>query len=251
MPSGLQPEYVAKVVKCAYFSAKEGIRKFEVFLAKLKVQKFMKGINMESLTAEQLAQLEKAFNQGVAEFDAAAPVFSIEVRYASGTSRLTLGEHGELLLDGKRVGQTEREEIFKQLGLTHANRGHGALRDPLTIANEALQNAVKPHGAGMAGMFASDETMLRSLSAAQAEVAAGRGVKSGARTLVDVPATPDTGRVFVARSHIPTGATPVNPQPFSTLPNVAELPVTHVRALFSEPRTGVFVIEDLFPAFRQ
>jgi hypothetical protein len=248
--SGIDLVYYGKVVKSAYYSAMENIRSFEVFLAKLKVQKFMKGIDFEKLTAEELETLQKAFKQGVAEFDAATPAFSVEVKYASGTSQLTIGKKGELLLDGKAVGRTEREEVFKQLGLSHANRGHGALRDPLTIANEALQNAAKPKGAGMSSIFASDEKMLRSLEAARVEVAAGRGVKSGASTLVDLPVTPDTGRVFVARSHIPAGAKPVSAQPFTSLPDVAELPVTHVRALFSETSPGVFKIEDIFPAFK-
>ena len=244
----LDPIYLGKVAKTAFFAAKEGIRDFQVFLAKLKLQKFTKSVDFDKLTAAELEALEKAFKQGVADFDAAVPAFSVEVRYASGTSRLTVGEGGQLLLDGKAVGKTEREEIFKQLGLTHANRGHGALRDPVTIANEALQNAAKKGNAGMSSIFASDEVMLRMLEAARAEAAAGRAVQSGARYVVNIPATPDAGRVFVAKSHIPAGVTPINTQPLASLPEVAELPVTHVRALFSQ-QGGVWQIEDIFPAF--
>jgi hypothetical protein len=139
---------------------------------------------------------------------------------------------------------------MQKLGLTHAYKGHGAKRDVLTIANEALQNAAKPKGAGMSSVFSSDEAMLRSLQAAQADVAAGKGVRSGAYTLVDVPTVPNTGRIFVAKSKLPAGVTPLNPTPFTALPDVAELPVTHVRALFTETRPGVFEIADLFPAFK-
>ena len=102
----------------------------------------------------------------------------------------------------------------------------------------------------MSSVFASDEAMLRSVEAAKAEVAAGKGVKSGAYTLVDMPTTPSTGRVFVAKSKLPAGAKPLNPEPFTALPDVAELPVTHVRALFTETKPGVFEIADVFPAFK-
>ena len=242
---GIDPDVIAKVVKCAYFAAKEGVRKFEVFLAKLQTQKFMKGIELEKLSAEQIAKLEEAFKTGVANFDAATPVFSVPVRFKSGTSSLTVGEKGELLLDGRLVGRTERDEVIKQLGLAHANRGHGALRDPVTIANEALQNALKPKGAGMSSIFASDETMLRSMQTAKADLAAGKGVAvGGGKTMVELPATPDTGRIFVANTKLPAGVTPLNATP---LPNLAvsELQVTHVRALFEGDQ-----LVDIFPAFK-
>lgn len=242
------PVYLGKVTKAAYYAAAEGIRDFQVFLAKLKLQKFAKGLELDKLTAAELEALENAFKAGVREFDTA---FSVEVRYASGTSRLTIGPKGELVLDGKLVGAAaEHAEVIQKLGLTHAYRGHGAKRDVLTIANEALQNAAKPKGAGMSSVFASDEAMLRSLEAAKAEVAAGKGVRSGAYTLVDLPTTPKMGRIFAAKSKLPAGAAPLNATPFAALPDVAELPVTHVRALFTEVRPGIFEIADLFPAFK-
>jgi hypothetical protein len=249
--SGLDPVYLQKVTKAAFYAAAEGIRDFQVFLAKLKLQKFAKGLELEKLTAAELEALENAFKAGVKEFDAATPAFTVEVRYASGASKLTIGPKGELLLDGKLLGAgAEHAEVFQKLGLSHAYKGHGAKRDVLTIANEALQNATKPKGAGLSSVFASDEAMLRSLEAAKAEVAAGKGVKSGAYTLVDLPTTPSTGRIFVAKAKLPAGVTPLNPAPFAALPDVAELPVTHVRALFTEVRPGVFEIADLFPAFK-
>jgi hypothetical protein len=249
--SGIDPIYLGKVTKAAYYAAAEGIRDFQVFLAKLKLQKFAKGLEIEKLTAAELEALDAAFKAGVKNFDTATPVFAVEVKYAAGTSKLTIGSKGELLLDGKVVGAgAEHAEVVQKLGLSHAYKGHGAKRDVVTIANEALQNATKPKGAGMSSVFASDEAMLRSVEAAKAEVAAGKGVKSGAYTLVDMPTTPSTGRVFVAKSKLPAGATPVNPAPFTALPDVAELPVTHVRALFTETKPGVFEIADVFPAFK-
>jgi hypothetical protein len=158
-----------------------------------------------------------------------------------------------LLIEGKELSAegAKHAEVFKQLGLSHAYAGHGAGRDVLTIANEALQNAAKqPKGAGMSSIFATDEAMMRSLETARAEVAAGRGVTSGGKVLVDVPVTPSTGRIFVAKSKLPTGVTPLSETPFAALPDVAELQVTHVRALFTETAPGTFEIFDLFPAFK-
>ena len=83
--SGIDPVYLAKVTKAAYYAAAEGIRDFQVFLAKLKLQKFAKAVELEKLSATELEALENAFKAGVKEFENAAPVFSMEVRYAAGT----------------------------------------------------------------------------------------------------------------------------------------------------------------------
>ena len=211
MYSGLDPVYLGKVTKAAYYAAAEGIRDFQVFLAKLKLQKFAKAVDLSKLSTAELEALEAAFKAGVKEFETAAPVFTLEVKYVSGTSKLTIGPHGELILDGRTVGAgAEHAEVMQKLGLSHAYKGHGAKRDVLTIANEALQNAAKPKGAGMSSVWASDEAMLRGIEGARAEVAAGRGARSGASTLVDLPTTPSTGRVFIARSKLPAGVTPLN-----------------------------------------
>ena len=45
--------------------------------------------------------------------------------------------------------------------------------------------------------------------------------------------------------------TPLTATPFSALPDVAELPVTHVRALFTGTGPGTFEIFDIFPAFKK
>lgn len=251
MYSGVDPVYLGKVTKAAYYAAAEGIRDFQVFLAKLKLQKFTKAVDLEKLTAVELEALEGAFKAGVKDFESAVPAFTVEVRFASGTKNVTFGSKGELLLEGEALSAegARHGEVFKQLGLTHAYAGHGAGRDALTIANEAIQNAAKPKGAGMSSMFASDEAMLRSLEAARVEVAAGRGVPSGARRLVQIPTTPSTGRVFVAKSKLPAGVTPLNETPFAALPDVAELPVTRVTALFTQTGPGTFEIFDIFPGF--
>ena len=194
---GLDPIYLGKVTKAAYYAAAEGIRDFQAFLAKLKLQKFAKTVDLEKLTAAELEALEGAFKAGVKNFESATPAFTVPVPFASGPKQATFGSKGELLLEGEELSAqgARHAEVFKQLGLTHVYAGHGAGRDVLTIANEALQNAAKPRGAGMSGVFASDEAMLRSLETARVEVAAGRGVTSGAHVLVDIPVTPGTGRI--------------------------------------------------------
>jgi hypothetical protein len=250
----LDPIYLAKVTKAAFYAAAENIRDFQLFLAKLKVQKFAKAIDLDKLTAAELEALEKAFNAGVKDFEgsvAAAPAFSVEVPFASGSQQATFGSKGELLLSGERLSAegARHAGVVKQLGLSHAYAGHGAGRDVVTIANEALQNAAKLKGAGMSSIFASDEAMFRGVEAARAEVAAGKGIESGGKVLVDIPAAPGAGRVFVAKSKLPTGVIPINDAPFAALPDVAELPVTHIRVLFTKTTTG-FEIFDIFPGFK-
>ena len=74
-------------------------------------------------------------------------------------------------------------------------------------------------------------------------------MESGAKVRIDIPATPSTGRIFVAKSKIPAGVTLINETPFAALPDVAEIAVTHVRALFTRTATG-FEIFDIFPVFK-
>ena len=239
MYSGLDPVYFAKVTKAAYYAAAEGIRDFQVFLAKLKLQKFAKAVELSKLDhcrARGARGRIQGRRQGVRD---RGSLFTLAVPFVSGTSKRTIGSQGELMLEGRALGAgAKHAEVFQQLGLSHAYKGHGAKRDVLTIANEALQNAAKPSGAGMSSVWASDEAMLRGLEGARAEVAAGRGARSGACTLVDHPTTPSTGRVFIAKSKMPAGVTPLNETPFAALPDVAELPVTHVPTLFTETRPG-------------
>jgi Domain of unknown function (DUF4157) len=251
----LDPIYLAKVTKAAFYAAAENIRDFQLFLAKLKVQKFAKAIDLDKLTAAELEALEKAFNAGVKDFDgaaSAAPAFSVQVPFVSGSKQATFGPKGELLLEGEKLSTegAKHADVLKQLGLAHSYAGHGAGRDVVTIANEALQNATKGTRNGLSSIFASDEAMFRSLEAAREAVAAGKGTMSSGKVLVDITATPGAGRVFIAKSKLPTGVIPINDAPFAALPDVAELPVTHIRALFTKSGTG-FEIFDIFPGFKQ
>jgi hypothetical protein len=212
----------------------------------------MKDVEIDALTVDELRQLREAFDAGVKQFDAAVPAFEVEVKFAKGMSKVTFNERGEMLLDGKLVGETKREEVLKQLGLTHTNRGHGALRDTRVIANEAVLNAAD--GAGMSGQFASDEAMLRSVQAVKAEMARvetakGTFTMSKSSRVIELPTTPNTGRSFVANGKLPTGVTPVNAAPFPGLP-VSELPVTHVRAYLDEVKPGQWEITTIYPTYK-
>ena len=73
MYSGLDPVYLGKVTKAAYYAAAEGVRDFQVFLAKLKLQKFAKALDLSKLSTAELEALEAAFKAGVKEFETADP----------------------------------------------------------------------------------------------------------------------------------------------------------------------------------
>jgi hypothetical protein len=242
---GIDPDVIDKLIKVAYYAAKDKVDEFAVFLARLRTQKWLKDIDFDSLTKEQLDAFEDAWKKGVAQFKGE---FAIDVPYSSGSSRLTLSSADEILIEGRPIGQTERDEVIKQLGLTHANRGHGAKQDTVTIANEALKNAEAPKGAGMSGQFSSDGEMLRYLELGRAQVAT-RGVPSGSKWLVDVPLTTNPGRVFIAKTKLPAGVTPIDNLPIPSLPGVAELVPTHVRVLFDKVG-DTYVIFDLFPGWK-
>jgi hypothetical protein len=221
-----------KVTKVAYHYARRGLRDFEAFLAELRVQKFMQGIDLDNLTPQQLGQLRTAFDNGVAEWSGTSSL-RFELRGREVT--LTYAEDGSLLLDGKAMSLAQRDNVFKRLGLSHTDAGHGPLRPSATIAGEAVQNARR--GEGMAGQFASDEAMLQSAARAKLRRGAGEGrmaqpdQPTSSGWVVEFEAPPGTGRVYAENGSIPAGATITNRTPFPNLP-VAELPVTHVRAVF-------------------
>lgn len=225
---GLDPEILAKAAKAAYYAAKKGVRKFEVFLAELKLQKFAKGIKFDKLGKEDLEALEEAFNEGVARADAEPPVFSVEVPYKGGARKLTFDDSGRMLLDGKPVPASRYDEIYKQLGITHIITGHGPSRDVLTVANEARMEPFS------SGKFASDKALLESMEKARADLKAGKGIPipGSKRQLIYLQATPDTGRAFMLRGRVPAGTVPLNPQPFESLDDVVELTVLRIRAVF-------------------
>jgi hypothetical protein len=239
------PTMVVDFAKMAWHAARIGIRKFDVFLEVLKAEKaFLKTLDLEALTAEQLAELKSAFRQGVREFDATRP--SLTVPFTKGAKQLTFAD--EMLLDGKPVGARARDDVMKQLDLTHTDRGHGAFRDPRTIANEALQNATKPRGAGMAAQWASDEAMLESLQTAQRRLKTGAGVRQpNGKYLVDFDASAKVGRIYVATPGLPPNATVLNAEPFAGMA-VTEIAPNRVRALF-DLENGTYTISSIFPIY--
>jgi hypothetical protein len=224
---GIPEDVVVKATKAAYHAAKRGVREFEVFLAELRRQKFAQGIDFDALDADAVEALARAFRVGSDEYAAdAARIFGVDVPYGATTRRLTFDEAGGMVLDGKPVGATKRDEIYKQLDLTHAHTGHGPAIDARVIANQA--NA--PGKAS--GKFATDEAMIRAVADARARVAAGEGAAlANGDTLIHIPATPNTGRAFSHRTAVPEGLEPLNAAPFEGLEDVVELTVTHVRAI--------------------
>jgi hypothetical protein len=234
-----------EVTRMAFYAAKVGVRRFADFIRLLRAQRvFLQGFDVGSLTAEQLTQWEAAFQAGVREFDLTRP--TIKVPSARGkSSTLSFRGDGELLLDGKVIGETKRAEVMKRLELTHTDRGHGAARDPVTIANEALLNARNNQaGGGMSAVWRSDEAMIQSLNRARRELAAGRGVaQPGNVTIVQLESAGSEGRVFVANSHLPANARVVSASPFPGLA-VTEIVANRIVAIFKNGR-----LSTIFPAW--
>jgi Domain of unknown function (DUF4157) len=221
---GLDPDIIAKATKAAYYAAKKGITSFEVFLRQLRLQKFAKSIDFNSLGPKEIEALEKAFKAGADQVsaEAAKTTFSIKIPYKSGERMLTLDDSGKLLLDGKPLAATKYEEVYKQLGLTHAYKGHGPSKNLADVAQEALTN--KPSFAS--GKFSSERAFLESFEEAKAKFIA----QGGKELKVEIEVTPDVGRAFMRNDKVPKGVTPM--LPFDAPPGVSEIPVTHVRAIF-------------------
>jgi hypothetical protein len=97
--------------------------------------------------------------------------------------------------------------------------------------------------------WASDEAMLGSLGPARAEAMAGRAVRAdNGQWVVDLPATPDIGRVFVVNSRIPKAATVLNRVPVAGK-TVATIAPTHVRAAFTLEH-GVYELSSIYPYYK-
>jgi hypothetical protein len=222
---GIDPTILPKIAKVAYYWAKKGVLQFDEFLAKLRAHRIGEDVDWDALSADDLAAIEKAFDEGVTK---ATTELEIDVPFKSGkTRKLTFDEDGNMLLDGKRISTREREAVYKNLGLAHAHGGHGPARDPLTVANEARNPPYK------SGMFTSERAMFDALDRARRERAAGSGVsRGGGRTEVVVEGDPASSRVFVHRDHVPGGATPLPDPPFDALDDVVEPPATHVEVAF-------------------
>lgn len=245
--SGGDPTVIVTIGQLAYHAARVGVRKFEVFLEALKAQRRILGnvgIDIEKLSADELKQWKQAFNRGVREFDATRT--AVKVPFKKGTKTITFAD--EMLIDGRPVGSRVRDDVMKELDLAHTDRGHGAFRDERTLANEALQNAAKPQGAGMSGQWASDEKMFESLARAKARAAAGYATRApNGKWIVDLEASPDVGKIFAANSHLPPGAVVRKAVPVAGLP-VTEIAPNRVRALFDRVG-GEYKLSSIFPIF--
>jgi hypothetical protein len=245
--SGGDPTVIVTVGQLAYHAARIGVRKFEVFLEALKAERRILGnvgLDIEKLSGDELKQWKQAFNRGVREFDATRT--TVKVQFKKGTKTITFAD--EMLIDGKPVGTRVRDDVMKELDLAHTDRGHGAFRDERTLANEALQNAAKPQGAGMSGQWASDEKMFESLARAKARAASGFATRApNSKWIVDLEASPDVGKIFAANSHLPPGAVVRRAVPVAGLP-VTEIAPNKVRALFDRVN-GEYTLSSIFPIF--
>jgi hypothetical protein len=198
-------------------------------------------------TAQEQKQIRAAFEQGVREYDATRPL--IKVPFKKRERIVTFGD--EMLLDGKAITGRERDDVLHKLGLRHTDDGHGVYQDAVTLADQAVDSAAAS-GDGMIGQWYSDEAMLGNWQSAQAEAAAGRGVRQ-ANGLYEVviPAGPDVGRVYVANGRMAGLGKTVTVRSYAPVAGraVTEVAPNCVVAAF-ELKGGVYEIHSIYPAYK-
>jgi len=169
----------------------------------------------------------------------------IKVPFSKRVRTVTFGD--EMLLDGKPIGERERADVLRKLGLTHTDDGHGVGREAYDLAVEALDNAAAG-GKGMISQWASDEAMLGSWQKARAEANAGRVVPTdNGKWKVELPATSDVGSVYVVGSRLPKTAGLRKWSPFADLA-VREISPNRVWAIFRRNK-GIYEIDSIYPVF--
>jgi hypothetical protein len=227
----------------ARHSARIGIRELKSFLKTLRARGEFARL-LEGLTADEQAQLKAAFRQGIREYDATRPV--IRVKFNKRERVVTWED--EMLIDGKPISDRDREAVMRKLGLEHTDTRHGPYKDPVVLAQQALDRTAKPRGSGMMGQWASDEAMLGSLEPARAELKAGHWVLAdNGQRVVKLPARADVGRVFVANSRLPKIAGVRKWAPVANKA-VAEIFPNKILAAF-ELRDGAWEISSIYPIF--
>ena len=220
-----------------------GIREFDLFMKTLKAQREVFAM-LPELTAAQRKEWKRAFHQGLREYDATRPM--IRVPFKKGERLVSFGD--EMLLDGKPISEQDHKKVMELLDLGHTYKGHGAGRDARTLAAEAFADAEKG-GDGMISQWASDETMFVQLERTRAEAMAGKAVRQkNGEYVVELAATPDVGRVYVANSKLPGSAAVRNRAPFARL-EVSEIAPTHVLAAF-KLKGGEYEITSIYPTYK-
>jgi hypothetical protein len=226
----------------ARHSARMGIRKLETLLEALKGRRELAKL-LGDFTAAEQKQLNAAFAEGIREYDATRPV--IKVKFSKGERTVTWRE--EMLLDGKPITKRERRDVLERLGFKHADDRHGMYKDPVVLADQALDRAASGED-GMMGQWASDEAMLGTVDPARAELNAGRWVlANNGNRVVKISARADVGRIFVANSLRPKIAGVRNWAPVAGKA-VTEIFPNKVLAAF-EPRNGGWEIASIYPIF--
>ena len=241
--SGADPTVLFKGIKIlARHAARIGIRKFEAFMEMRR--ELASALRIGEFTVEQRKQIKAAFAAGVREFDATRPV--IRVKFAKGEKVVTWGD--EMLVDGKPVSKRQRGDVMEQAGLGHADERHGAYKDAAVLADQALDSAAA-NGDGMMSQWSSDEAMMGSLEPARAEAIAGRARRApNNQWVVELPAAPDVGRVFVANSRLPKSATVLSRAPVAGKA-VSTIAPSHVLAAFTL-ENGVYELSSIYPIFK-
>jgi hypothetical protein len=228
--------------------ARMGVRRFDLFMETLKArEELLAVLHVGEFTAEEEKQIKAAFKQGVAEYDATRPV--IRVPFKKRERIITFRD--EMLLDGKPITARERGDVLHKLGLRHTDDGHGVYQDAVTLADQAVDSAAAGND-GMIGQWASDEAMLGNWQLAQAEAAAGRGVRqtNGLYEVV-IPARPDVGRVYVANGRLAGLGKTVTVRSYAPVAGrtVTEVAPNCVVAAF-ELKDGVYEIHSIYPAYK-
>jgi hypothetical protein len=244
--AGVDPTALFKGIKVlARHSARIGIRKFELFLETLKARRELAAVlRVSEFTAEQQKLIKAAFNQGVREYYAG--LWSFEVPFSKRVRVLRPGPEG-IEIDGKPWTDRDREAVIKRLGLAHADDRHGTWRDAVTQADRALDDAASG-GDGVISQWASDEAMLDYYQRARAEASAGRLAPAGkGKYAVTFTAPPDVGRVFVARSRLPKGATILDSAPVAGKA-VTTIAPNRVLAAFERGKDG-YEISSIYPLY--
>jgi hypothetical protein len=247
----LGSELAEKAFTAAYYFVRNkaiAVKSYEAFEQAVRAQKFMKDVDFTDPT--NVRDLRAAYARAVREVridrrievealargewaaqDLAAAYgrrFFVTARYSDGAKTITFDDAGEMLLDGKPIAASKRNEVYSHTGVRHAVDGHGAVHDDFVIAQRSVQEVV-----GASSKFTTDEQMFRALSRANRALAQGRSVPiPGARRMVTELAPPGTGRAFALHTRVPSTAKIINKKPYPAVPDVVELEVTHVVAIY-------------------
>jgi hypothetical protein len=96
------------------------------------------------------------------------------------------------------------------------------------------------------GRFNSDADVIRAFSQAQAQF------QSTGNRVIELSADAGVGRAFLRRDQLPPGVEPLDETPFENLPDVVEITVTRIRAVFNADGSikTIYPLGWIIPMFR-